>query len=62
MIVVVEPRLEVVSYVEEEMLKVEIEVAKEETVADPRTVDTIVLDDGVKDEVRVTTAKDELGT
>ena len=44
-----------VSYVEE-TLNVEIVVVTEEKVADPRTVDMIVLDDGIlEDEVSVTT-------
>ena len=45
-----------VSYVEE-TLNVEIAAVTEEKVADPRTVDMIVFDDGkFKDEVRVTIA------
>ena len=48
--------VDTVSYVEE-TLNVEIAVVTEDKVADPRTVDMIVFDDGkFKDEVRVTIA------
>lgn len=66
-IVVVETKLEVVSYVED-TLHVEIDVTIEERSADSEdgsTVDMTVFDVarfGVKEEVRVTTDKGELAT
>ena len=55
-VVVTGVRVVTVSYVEE-TLNVEMAAVTKEEVADPRTVDMIVFDDGkLKDEVRVTTA------